>query len=98
LALFGAPGRVQAGLDVYARSGFSSSPTPSRFLDVAGYVLVNAQLGWQSESGFTVSAWVRNAFNRNYFDFLSAAPGGSGLVVGQPGDPRTFGITLGKRF
>ncbi|WP_235902502.1 TonB-dependent receptor [Sandarakinorhabdus oryzae] len=98
LALFGAPGRVQAGLDVYARSGFSSSPTPSAYLNVAGYALVNAQLGWQSDSGFSVSAWVRNAFDRNYFDFLSAAPGGSGLVVGQPGDPRTFGVTLGKRF
>lgn len=98
LALFGAQGRVQAGLDVYARSGFSSSATPSAYLNVVGYALVNAQIGWKSASGFTASLWLRNAFNRNYFDFLSAAPGGSGLVVGQPGDPRTWGITMGRRF
>jgi iron complex outermembrane receptor protein len=30
----------------------------------------------------------------NYFELLSAAPGGSGLFVGLPGDPRTVGVTL----
>ncbi len=42
--------------------------------------------------------WVRNAFDTEYFDFLTAAPGSTGLIVGQPGDPRTFGVTLRGRF
>jgi len=35
-----------------------------------------------------------DVLNRNYFELLSAAPGNSGLYVGQPGDPRTVGVTL----
>ncbi len=41
---------------------------------------------------------MRNAFEEEYFDFLSVQPGNSGLVVGQPGDPRTFGGTVKKAF
>lgn len=33
-----------------------------------------------------------------YFDFLTAAPGSTGLIVGQPGDPRTYGLTIKARF
>jgi iron complex outermembrane receptor protein len=29
-----------------------------------------------------------------YFELLTAAPGNTGLIVGQPGDPRTAGVTL----
>ena len=33
-----------------------------------------------------------------YFQFLSGAPGGTGLYVGLPGDPRTFGVTIRYAF
>jgi iron complex outermembrane receptor protein len=36
--------------------------------------------------------------NTNYFDLLTAAPGNTGLYVGQPGDPRTAGVTLRVRL
>ena len=32
--------------------------------------------------------------NQDYFDLLTAAPGNTGLIVGQPGDQRTVGVTL----
>jgi iron complex outermembrane receptor protein len=98
LTLFGVEGRLISGVDAYGRSSFSSNPTPSAYLNVDGYALVNARLGFRSDDGFQLFAWVRNAFDRNYFDYLTAAPGGSGLIVGQPGDPRTWGLTFGKRF
>ncbi|OYQ36758.1 hypothetical protein CHU93_00825 [Sandarakinorhabdus cyanobacteriorum] len=98
VTLFGHAGRLIAGTDVLARTGFSSSPTPSAFLNAPGYVLVNGRLGWQSDAGVQVFAWVRNAFQARYFDLLTAAPGGSGLVAGLPGDQRTGGITIGYRF
>jgi iron complex outermembrane receptor protein len=41
-----------------------------------------------------LSLFARNLFDSNYFDLLTAAPGNSGLFVGQVGDPRTFGVTL----
>ena len=31
---------------------------------------------------------------KDYFDLPSASPGNAGLYVGQPGDPRTYGVTL----
>lgn len=97
LAIFG-PGELISGFDVSARTNFSSSPTPSAFTYVPGYTLVNARLGWRSDKGHAAFFWIRNAFDHNYFDFLTAAPGGSGLIVGQVGDPRTYGFTLQTKF
>ena len=36
----------------------------------------------------------RRVFDVGYFDLLQVAPSNVGLIVGQPGDPRTFGATL----
>ena len=35
--------------------------------------------------------WARNLLDKNYYDLLTAAPGNSGLYVGQVGDERTAG-------
>jgi iron complex outermembrane recepter protein len=41
---------------------------------------------------------VRNVFDKQYFELLSTQSGSTGLIVGQPGDPRTYGVTLSTRF
>ena len=41
---------------------------------------------------------MRNAFDQNYFEVLATQSGSTGLVVGQPGDPRTWGVTARARF
>jgi iron complex outermembrane receptor protein len=41
---------------------------------------------------------VRNAFKQNYFELLSVQSGSTGLIIGQPGDPRTWGFTINKTF
>ena len=61
---------------------------------VDGYSLLNARVGFRAAERWTLSLWSRNLLNKDYFDLLSAAPGNSGLYVGQPGDPRTVGVTL----
>lgn len=86
------------GVDASFRSEFSSSPTPSRYLNVDGYTLLNLRAGLRAPNGVEIFGWVRNVTQTEYFDFLSAAPGGSGLFVGQVGDPRTFGLTLRGAF
>ena len=92
--LLGRDGQVFTAFDTSYRSSFSSSATASAYLFVDGYSLVNARVGFRAAGGWTVSLWSRNLFNTQYYDLLSAAPGNSGLYVGQPGDARTFGVTL----
>jgi iron complex outermembrane receptor protein len=83
-----------AALDSSHRSSFSSSASASRYLVVDGYSLMNARIGFRWTDGWTVSLWSRNLLDQDYFELLTAAPGNTGLYVGQPGDGRTIGVTL----
>jgi iron complex outermembrane receptor protein len=65
---------------------------------VDGYALSNFRLGYRIDKGWDVYAWVRNAFDEEYFELLSTQSSSTGLVVGQPGDPRTYGLTLKASF
>jgi iron complex outermembrane receptor protein len=87
-------GELFGALDVSYRSSFSSSASASRYLIVDGYSLLNARVGIRWSDGWTISFWARNLLGKNYFELLSAAPGNTGLYVGQPGDQRTIGVTL----
>ncbi len=89
---------VYAGLDGSYKSAFSSSATPSQYTRVDGYGLLSLRAGWRSDDGWNVFGWVRNVGKTQYFDYLTVQPGNSGLIVGQPGDPRTWGLTLSKRY
>lgn len=82
------------GVDDYFRSRFSSSATPSAYLNIAGYTLVNARLGYRATRGFSAYVWGRNVFNQNYFEQLLPASGNAGHYAGVLGDQRTYGITL----
>jgi iron complex outermembrane receptor protein len=86
-------GELFAALDASYRSAFSSSASASRYLVVDGYALLNARVGFKWDE-WTLSLWSRNLLNKDYFELLSAAPGNTGLFVGQPGDQRTIGVTL----
>jgi len=93
-SLFGHPGRFFGAVDTSYRSSFSSSASYSKYLVVDGYALLNARVGFRSDRGWTVFLWSRNLLDENYFELLTAAPGNTGLIVGQPGDGRTIGVTL----
>lgn len=86
------------GLDVFYRSAFSSSASPSIYLNVDGYALLNARIGFKATEGITVFAWSRNLLNADYFEQLLPAAGNAGHYAGVLGDPRTFGITLRYGF
>jgi iron complex outermembrane receptor protein len=90
-------GEVYVGYDGSYRSRFSSNPSPSAYTWIEGGSLSNFRVGYRKDS-FNVFGWVRNAFNRDYFELLSTQSGSTGLIVGQPGDPRTFGGTISKSF
>jgi len=90
----GRPGQLFGALDTSYRSWFSSSATYSPYLVVDGYSLLNVRVGFRAAAGWTVTLWARNVLNKDYYELLTAAPGNTGLYVGQPGDARTVGVTL----
>jgi iron complex outermembrane receptor protein len=96
--LLGLSGEFFGRTDISYRSRFSSNPSASRYMMVDAYSLVNTRVGFRSAEGWSLALWARNLANANYFEFLSAAPGNSGLIVGLPGDRRTFGVTLSRTF
>jgi iron complex outermembrane receptor protein len=95
--LLGKDGQVYLGVDGSYRSSWNSNASPSIYTVVDGYALTNFRLGFRGE-GVNVFAWVRNAFDVNYIELLQVAPGNVGLIVGTPGDERTFGGTIKIEF
>jgi len=96
--VLGLDGEIYVGFDGSYRSKFSSNPSRSAYTDVEGYALSNFRVGFRADNGWEVSAWVRNAFGTDYFELLATQSGSTGLIVGQLGDPRTWGMTLRGRF
>jgi iron complex outermembrane receptor protein len=81
-------------VDESFRSSFSSSATPSAYLNIAGYGLLNARLGFKATHGLGAYIWGRNILNQNYFEQLLPAGGNAGQYAGVLGDQRTVGVTL----
>jgi iron complex outermembrane receptor protein len=91
-------GKYFLALDGYYRSEFSSSASPSKFLNIDGYTLVNGRVGFRASNGITVLVWSRNLTNKNYFEQLLPAAGNAGQYAAVLGDQRTYGITLRYSF
>lgn len=90
-------GNLYFGYDGSYRTRFSSNPSPSAYTWIQGYSLSSFRAGWK-RNDFNIYGWVRNAFDQHYFELLSTQSGSTGLIVGQPGDPRTYGLTISKSF
>jgi iron complex outermembrane receptor protein len=97
VSLLAKDGQVYLGVDGNYRSTWNSNASPSIYTEVKGYALTNLRAGFRGE-GVDVFGWVRNAFDVNYIELLQVAPGNVGLIAGQPGDPRTYGITIKGSF
>ena len=96
--VLGQAGEFVGAVDASYRSSFSSSASASKYLVVDGYALLNARVGFQWADGWALTLWSRNLLDKNYYELLTAAPGNTGLYVGQPGDGRTVGLTLRIAF
>ncbi|MFM7092729.1 MAG: TonB-dependent receptor domain-containing protein, partial [Bacteroidota bacterium] len=91
-------GKYFFSTDLFLRSSFSSSPSPSQFLNIDGYHLLNLRMGFNAFNGFTIILWSRNLTNKNYFEQLLPAAGSAGHYAAVLGDQRTWGITLRNTF
>ncbi len=91
-------GNYFLALDAFLRSSFSSSPSPSKYLNIEGYYLINGRLGFRASRGISVFIWSRNLLNRNYFEQLLPAAGSAGQYAAVLGDPLTYGLTFRYSF
>ncbi|MFO1455588.1 MAG: TonB-dependent receptor [Steroidobacteraceae bacterium] len=80
------------------RSGYFSDTSASQYTWIEGYNVTNASLGYQFERGWEVSVFARNLFDTEYLTALTIQTGNSGLILGQPGDPRIVGVSLRTQF
>jgi iron complex outermembrane receptor protein len=97
VTLLAKDGQVYLGVDGNYRSHWNSNASPSIYTEVKGYALTNFRAGFRGE-GFDIFGWVRNAFDVNYIENLQVAPGNTGLIAGQVGDPQTWGGTIKFSF
>ena len=75
-----------------------SSPSPSRYLNVAGYTLLNTRLGFRIEGAWSAFLWSRNVTDEDYFEQLLPGAGNAGHYAAVLGDPRTYGATVRYAF
>jgi iron complex outermembrane receptor protein len=91
---FGKASKFIAAVEGYYRSSFSSSPSPSKYLVIDEYVLLNGRVGFKAPTGLSVFVWGRNLLNKNYFEQLLPAAGNAGHYAAVLGDPQTYGVTI----
>ncbi len=84
--------------DWNVRSGYNSDTTNSIYTELGGYGVVNASVGYQFSGGWEVDVFARNLLDKDYVTALTIQTGNSGLILGQPSDPRMFGLTVRARF
>jgi iron complex outermembrane receptor protein len=96
--LLGLEGETYFAVDGSYRSRFSSNPSRSAYTDINAYAIANFRVGFRASDRWDVYAWVHNAFDKEYYDVLALQSGSTGLVIGQPADPRTYGLTVKARF
>ncbi|OSZ73546.1 TonB-dependent receptor [Chitinophagaceae bacterium IBVUCB2] len=98
VAFLGKAGKFFVAADGYYRSSFSSSPSPSAYLNIDGYALLNGRFGFRAVNGLSAFVWGRNLLDKNYYEQLLPAGGNAGHYAGVLGDQRTYGITLRYSF
>ena len=92
------PGAVVVHVDSNARSGYNSDTSASQYTEISGYTVTNASLGYRFRTGWEFDVFARNLFDTDYITALTIQTGNSGLILGQPSDPRIVGMTVRFRF
>lgn len=92
--LLGIAGNLYLRSDFTRRDETNAQSSISRYTWIDGYSLVNASLGFRRGDAWDLSLWMRNVLKEEYMQTLTVQAGNSGLIVGLPSDPATYGLTL----
>ena len=88
------PGAILLHADSNSRSRYNSDTSNSQYTWISGYNVTNASIGYRFNTGWEVDVFARNLFDADYIQALTIQTGNSGLILGQPSDPRIVGVTL----
>jgi iron complex outermembrane recepter protein len=93
-------GLINFGVNADGRSTLVEAqgpdPIDNTFNRIAGYALVNAQLGYKADSGWGISAYARNLLNKSYR--LSQGSDGLNSNAEVFGEPLSYGLTATVTF
>jgi iron complex outermembrane recepter protein len=79
--------------DYSHRSSINTSPSNSAWAVVPAYGLLTARVGIRADDElWDLSLWAKNLTDKDTFQNLTVA--NTGVVTGQLGEPRTYGVTL----
>ena len=87
-------GELLIHADSSSRDGYNSDTSASQYTWIDGYNVTNASVGYRFARGWEVDMFARNLFDADYITALTIQTGNSGLILGQPGEPRTVGVTF----
>lgn len=92
------PGDLVLHVEVSARTGYFSDTSGSEYTWIEGHSLTHASVGYRFANGWDVDLFARNLFDQDYLTALTIQTGNSGLILGQPGDPRLIGVSARVRY
>jgi iron complex outermembrane recepter protein len=91
-------GELISEADWNVRSGYNSDTSVSQYTRIGGHGVVNASMGYEFRNGWQIDVFARNLLDKHYITALTIQTGNSGLILGQPGDPRMVGVSIKARF
>lgn len=98
VTLFDSPSEAYLGFDYSYRSSVNNGGYSAATV-LPPLHLANARLGIRaSNRRLDLSVWVKNLFDKQYFSDIAVGTGNTGLLTGQLGDERTFGVTARFHF
>ncbi|MES2626029.1 MAG: TonB-dependent receptor [Pseudomonadota bacterium] len=80
------------------RSDYNSDTSASQYTRVAGYGITNARVGYHFDDSWEIDLFARNLFDADYISALTIQTGNSGLILGQPSEPRIVGVTVRRNL
>jgi len=91
-------GKLSFRLDGSYQGKLYTNAENSSWSKVDGRFLANARVSWAREEDWKVSLEVQNLFDKYYFQSVSDASTSLGIVSGVPGLPRTFAVSVERKF
>ncbi len=93
---------VRADWQYSADTDFFDDPANQALLQSVGYSRevneINASAGFENENGLSLSLWARNLLDDQRITTAFPSVAQAGSLSGYPNQPRTYGVTLRKRF